>query len=88
MHGINSILQVDFISSAQTWEEYNTGNKLHKQLSEKYTCSTKTIHEGSDSHRSQKDDKIPREVMAFNGHNLLGRNFNAFKDSISKEKPL
>jgi hypothetical protein len=79
-----------YVSSAQIWEEYTTGKQTYKQLSEKYTCSTKTIQRRIDSHRLQKTTKIPREVIVLMDTTYWGRNFGVmlFKDSISKENLL
>ena len=67
------------------WEDYTKGKHTCKQLSAKYSCSTKTIQRKIDSVLVQKESTFCSVANVLMDTTCFGRKFGVmvFKDSIS-----
>lgn len=78
------------IDISKLWEEYVSGKQTYKQLSEKYSCSQKTIQRKLDEHKISLNKKEVRKVVVLMDTTYFGRKFGVmlFKDAYTKENLL
>lgn len=72
------------------WKEYVQGKQTYFQLSQKYSCSIKTIQRRLDKVKIERKSKESRKVIVLMDTTYWGRNFGLmlFKDALTKENLL
>ncbi len=80
----------DRITPEQIWQEYLEGKQTLVQLSNKHSCSVRTIQRKLNQHKIEFAKKSARQVIILMDTTYWGRNFGVmlFKDGYTKENLL